>query len=99
MILVKIIREIEKESLTEGCQKCEKINFISQELGDDFKCQLKCFEIVPDVTKKTILQTFNLMASADERDSYLCALISVRHVAWRRNIKLADEASANPNTE
>ncbi|KAJ8887265.1 hypothetical protein PR048_013480 [Dryococelus australis] len=59
----------------------KKIRLTSHEMGDDCKCQLKCFEVVPNETKNAIITNLNLMASSDEQESYLCGLISVLPVA------------------
>ena len=96
VILVKIILEVKRrKSYGRILEVHKKINLLSHELGDDCKWRLKCFEVVPDITKKSILQTFNFMASADEQDSYLCGLIYVLPVAWHCNRKPSDEARVN----
>lgn len=57
-----------------------------------------CFEVVPDDTKKSILTNFNLMASSNNQDSYLCGLISALPVIRRRNRQPEGEARVNEAT-
>lgn len=60
----------------------KKMNLMTHVLGENCKCRLKCFEVIPDPVESSILQTFNLMETTDEQDSYLCGIISVLPVAW-----------------
>lgn len=76
----------------------KKLNLMTHVLGQNCECRLKCFEVVPDSVKKSILWQFNLMESKDEQDSYLSGMISVLPVARRRNRKPAEEARTNSAT-
>lgn len=76
----------------------KKLNLMTHVLGENCECRLKCFEVVPDSVKKSILQQFNLMGSKDEQDSYLSGMISVLPVARRRNRKPAEQARTNSAT-
>lgn len=62
----------------------KKINLMSHVMGDDCKCRMKCFDLVPDVVKRSVLKGFNLMESSDYQDSYICGLISVLPINRRR---------------
>ncbi|KAK9744484.1 hypothetical protein QE152_g7732 [Popillia japonica] len=71
----------------------KKLNLQSDELGSDCNCSKKCFERVPEATRRTIIKNFNLMESVNEQNSYLCGLISVLSIQRRRSRN--DEAEAN----
>ena len=43
-------------------------------LRENCKCRMKCFEVVPDDAKKSILKNFNLMTSSNDQVSYFVGL-------------------------
>lgn len=46
----------------------KKINLMSHITGPACNCILKCFDRVDVITRKQIIQNFNLMHSSDEQD-------------------------------
>ncbi|XP_068082416.1 uncharacterized protein [Anabrus simplex] len=70
-----------------------KLNLSSHVMGQNCNCKMKCFDVVGEENRKTILRNFNLMLSRDIQDSYLCGLISVLPVARRRPRNLEGQAS------
>lgn len=61
------------------------INLRSHCLGEDCRCKrFKCFERIPELSRKKIIQSFNLLSSVDEQNIYLCGLITVVPIKQRR---------------
>ncbi|KAJ8708033.1 hypothetical protein PYW08_010399 [Mythimna loreyi] len=55
----------------------KKLKLSSHEPGPACGCKLGCFIKIPAEARNQILQNFNLLASHDAQNSYLCGLISV----------------------
>lgn len=72
----------------------KKIRLSTHEQGDPCFCQrLKCFEIVDEENRKSIINNFNSMTSNDEQNSYLSGLISIIQIKRRRSRKPEECAS------
>ncbi|XP_072383777.1 uncharacterized protein [Diabrotica undecimpunctata] len=64
----------------------KKLRLSSHEMGPPCHCKrLKCFDVLNDLERNSILSDFNNMTSIDEQNSYLCGLISVVPVQRRRS--------------
>lgn len=71
----------------------KKVRLQSHEVGENCNCKKKCFENVPEQARNAIIKNFNALSSHDEKNSYLCSLISVLPVRRRRPRN--DEEQAN----
>lgn len=70
----------------------KKLRLQSNVTGGDCKCKkLKCFSIISEEARASILREFNSLSSYNEQNSYLAGLITVVPIKRRRPRKPADE--------
>lgn len=64
-------------------------------MDENCNCKKKCFKSVPENLSYEILKNFNLMESIKMQNSYLCGLISMLPIKWRRVQKDEEKARFN----
>lgn len=77
----------------------KKIRNHSYETGDPCECKrFKCFQIITEEQRRTVINKLNSMSDRNEQNSHLCGLISIQDVKRRRPRHEENEANLRDNS-